>query len=799
MPKFFISLLLTLSCFFYVKAGDVEIRYQADGANEAFLVWGINDWTKPVAAPPGTISLKKLMRTPLLKEGNEFVLKITLPAGNVIDYYFEFVKKEGPLAFSVNYSGYNSTEPGKKYYHTITDMNQVVKIKQDKNSVSLQNDLSSPKYAGSILLLFTLAALLVFYYRKYYIKLPDQPVNQTAFFIAISFTLLFFLFLIRGYVTHLLLQFFIRPLVFPSLLKTFYNDFLYSALLIAVFAILFYTKKKSRKNILRTYIFFVALSLVFALLNSKLLQVLGKPFNFQWLYYSDFLKSTDAAKTLGANVELSFIKRSVFILLASIPFCWLMYRLYMKKPLLIPGILMVCILLGCFTKTRQEVLPLQTVNPVFYFVNSLNNTENFSVFSGNNPGKKSEFNTKNKDTAMTRYADLFRMQKIKNVIVVILESTPAEYITAYNSNIKATPFLDSIKSRAVQFNAIYAHVPATNKSMVAFLCATYPELSYKSITKEHPDIALPSLSSELKKSGYRTAFFNSGDNQYQNAEGFLKYRSFDVIHDYRDNECTGTVFSDKRYKGDNLEGVNDSCLSVNLFNWLKQDTSKPFFTMLWTFQTHYPYFPSGVKVNYGTGSYSLEKYLNALRQADETIRQITENLKRQNLLESTLIVVMGDHGEAFGRHGQTTHAAGIFEENLHIPLMFINPLFNGEQINAPGGITDIAPGILSVLNKPAPAVWQGENLFSENRRKRVYFFSPYSDYLFGFREDNYKFIFNATDNSFALYDLKNDPYETTNIADKQPAFVKEAKLNLQAWMQYQPGYMDKLLKEKTKP
>jgi arylsulfatase A-like enzyme len=105
---------------------------------------------------------------------------------------------------------------------------------------------------------------------------------------------------------------------------------------------------------------------------------------------------------------------------------------------------------------------------------------------------------------------------------------------------------------------------------------------------------------------------------------------------------------------------------------------------------------------------------------------------------------------------------------------------------------------MSVLNKPAPAAWQGENLFSENRRKRVYFFSPYSDYLFGFREDNYKFIFNATDNSFALYDLKSDPFESTNIADKKVEYVKQAKMNLQAWMQYQSKYMGSILKETKK-
>jgi lipoteichoic acid synthase len=116
-----------------------------------------------------------------------------------------------------------------------------------------------------------------------------------------------------------------------------------------------------------------------------------------------------------------------------------------------------------------------------------------------------------------------------------------------------------------------------------------------------------------------------------------------------------------------------------------------------------------------------------------------------------------------------------------------------------GGISDVAPSVLAVLGKQPPAAWQGENLFSDNRRKQVYFFSPYSDYLFGLRAGNYKFIFNATENTTALYQLDADPQETTNIAAQQPELVKKYQAALQNWMQYQSQWMASVLKNNATP
>lgn len=164
------------------------------------------------------------------------------------------------------------------------------------------------------------------------------------------------------------------------------------------------------------------------------------------------------------------------------------------------------------------------------------------------------------------------------------------------------------------------------------------------------------------------------------------------------------------------------------------------------------------------------------------------------------MVVVGDHGEAFGRHNQLTHAGNIYEENCHVPLLLINPkLFRAQREAVVRGLLDIAPTILQILGYAPVITWQGESLFARNHRARAYFFSPWSDYLFGFREDHQTFIYNASKGSYEMYDLSTDPTETTNLIAARPEPPTEQVLYLAAWVQYQDRLFKRLAAHQKKP
>jgi lipoteichoic acid synthase len=172
---------------------------------------------------------------------------------------------------------------------------------------------------------------------------------------------------------------------------------------------------------------------------------------------------------------------------------------------------------------------------------------------------------------------------------------------------------------------------------------------------------------------------------------------------------------------------------------------------------------------------------------------LLRGLDSRGLLESTLIIVMGDHGEAFNEHGRTSHQA-LYQEDLHIPLLLINKsLFHGERDSTLGGIIDLAPTIMDLLDHPLPEPWQGRSLFDSDRSGRVYFFAPYSSVYFGYREGSRKLIFNATSNTAELYDLQTDPREKVNLAPREAEAVAAGRNRLAAWARHQEDYYFGLL------
>lgn len=779
-----------------------EIRYLAPEASEVYLIWGINNWNIPDASvrPEGSFIKDKLLYTPMKHKGTGFSAVLSLQENTMVDYVFWIT--QGPAGKAVDV--WDTNKSPQKDYHSLAANTNTVLITSKANARP-KEALSILDFAGPLL---SFSATIFFFFmviRSY--RFGNLPIyaGPVKVIVATAIVLSAALALIRSSVTGQCWDLYLHPLrSYPKVLWASFYDVVYVLILTVFFLLLlriFRKKEKIRSWIGWLFVTASFSSLIAGILNVQVVQTIGKPFNYPWLYYSDFLKSADSHSAITANISFAQLIQILMVCMAAV---FLTLTIITITDLLLQKLRMRGTLIStvvCCSAIYVTVAPDvirhydweydKLANPVVAFTGSLSpfsgdpqlftmNIEDslkFDLFIKKHPGLASE-----------------KIPGIRNVIIFVMESTPAEYIQPYSTTYRITPELEKHLPESIVFENVYAHAPATNNSMVSILGSVYPWLSYNSITKEHPDVAIPTISSELKKHGYRTAFFNSADNRFQKAGEFLGNRKFDEIKDCNTLECSKS-FEVKDEKWDYLDGKDDACTAEDLSSWIKQDGEKPFFAMMWTYQTHYPYFVSGEEQTYSNDPV-FNRYLNAVHHSDIALGKMLEELKQDGLDKSTLVVVVGDHGEAFGRHQQTTHASGIYEENLHVPCILINPAFKGTHSKGTGGLIDIAPTIAGLLGYEAPVEWQGRSLLKAKENDRVYFFTPWADYLFGYREGNHKYIFNATKNLTEMYDLEKDPQETINLASLFPGKAAVSRQRIAGWVQSMNTYMDTLLTAK---
>jgi arylsulfatase A-like enzyme len=420
-------------------------------------------------------------------------------------------------------------------------------------------------------------------------------------------------------------------------------------------------------------------------------------------------------------------------------------------------------------------------NPEWAFASSLIGAPRPTVSSAIPPAYFADFHATRQPAPGARapvYAALFGPRdpaRPLNVVMVIMESVGAKNLHLTGASYPDSPALDQLAQHAIVFRNTYVAQPFSSAAMAALFASLYPDHDWMTIPRKSPAIRVPKLPALLEQHGYRTAFIHSGSIDYDGNLEFLENHGFQQVISRASDDIR----------------PRDGELVPAALNWIKQGHGRPFFLAMWTRDTHNPYLSYSNRQY--VRDYALNRYLNSVAWTDQMIGNLADALKRAGLAENTLLVISGDHGEAFQEHGQSVHNFSVYNEEVRIPLMFVNPRLIPHRIDvtALARQIDIAPSVLDLLNVDIPPSWQGTSLFAAARPRRAYLFSIAGDFRLGLAEDDFVYIRNYSRNRQELYNVADDLDEQNDLAgrtDYNP-LMASARTRLEAWLSFQNNYL----------
>jgi choline-sulfatase len=178
----------------------------------------------------------------------------------------------------------------------------------------------------------------------------------------------------------------------------------------------------------------------------------------------------------------------------------------------------------------------------------------------------------------------------------------------------------------------------------------------------------------------------------------------------------------------------------------------------------------------------MEKYDYEIAFCDSWVKKLIDAVDELGLAENTAIVVIADHGEAWGEHKVFFHGQDLFDEQLRVPMIFVVPGRPAQVVEDPVALVDVAPTLLDLVGAPIPANMRGRSLWPRIQAGKTAppaaprpIFSEllpataWPHHATMMLDGNHKLIHRISDRRWELYDLKSDPGEKKDLADAPAA------------------------------
>jgi len=348
-----------------------------------------------------------------------------------------------------------------------------------------------------------------------------------------------------------------------------------------------------------------------------------------------------------------------------------------------------------------------------------------------------------------------------NLLIITLDTMRADRIGAYGYEKANTPHLDDLAKNGVIFTDCYSPVPLTLPAHCSLFTGRYP-LGHR--VRDNGTFFLSgteiTLAEMMKNKGYDTYAAIASFvllAKFGLKQGFSVYddalNASELVHNFH-SEITADVVYTKFKK------------------WFKDRGEEKFFAWVHFYDPHLPYSPPEEFIRNGNDPSDL--YDGEVAYTDVFVGKIIQDLKNKEVLDNTLVIIVGDHGEAFGEHQEYGHSVFCYEENLRVPLIFYYPRMfpGGSVVKNRISLVDIMPTLLKMYGMDNPPALQGKSFDKmlagrkERGERPVYIESMYGKEsmgwapLTGIIDGSFKYISLPEPE---LYDLSKDSQEENNL------------------------------------
>jgi arylsulfatase A-like enzyme len=373
-----------------------------------------------------------------------------------------------------------------------------------------------------------------------------------------------------------------------------------------------------------------------------------------------------------------------------------------------------------------------------------------------------------------------------SVLLITLDTTRADALGAYGQTLDATPALDQLAKEGLIFEHCVSAAPDTLASHTTLLTGQLP-FAHGVLSRHSPSLAEDrrTLTETIYQAGYATAAEIAAPVLGRMAglsRGFELYRDIHSpdIDWLRLSSDESPIGSDLVLHERGAEQITERGIE-----FLAEHRTTPFFLWLNYFDPHFFYnAPLRYRALQPESPYHAE-----LMYVDAQVQRIIEALQRFELEEETLVVVVGDHGEGLGQHGEETHGLFLHESTTRVPLILWGPdsIPAGTRLHPVVRTADVAPTILDFLDLPPLADAQGASLlpliagevddlsltaYGEAQARQFYFDASPLRFV---RKGRWKYIHGPDP---ALFDLEVDPGEEHDMALQRPELAAELQAEL---------------------